>query len=78
MKTNDFINRSIKAVKKLFQPKVEKAVIETPKAKIEIPKHETKSYHNPPCSGIAKDAGKKRRAKRRMQKRSRIINRKAA
>ena len=78
MKSNDFINKAFKAVKKLFTPKAEKAIIQPPKPKIEIPKHETKSYHNPPCSGIAKDAGKKRRAKIRMQKLSRIINRKAA
>ena len=78
MKYNDFINRQIKAVKKIFQPKVEKAIIQHPKPKLEIKKHETKTYHEPPCSGIANDAGKKRKAKIRMQKNSRIINRKAA
>ena len=78
MKDNSLINRAIKAVKKLFQPKVERVVINKPKPDTIIPKHETKVYHNPPCSGIAKDAGKKRRAKIRMQKRSRIINRKAS
>lgn len=78
MKTNNLIGRAIKKMRKIFQPKEEKSIIEHPKEIIEIPKHETKVYHNPPCSGIAKGAGKKRRSKRRMQKRSRIINHKAA
>ena len=78
MKTNNLISRAIKKIRKIFQPKEEKSIIEHPKMIVEIPKHETKVYHNPPCFGIAKDAGKKRRAKRRMQKRSRITNRKAA
>jgi hypothetical protein len=78
MKLNDFLNRAFKAVKKIFQHKVEKIEINKPKPEKIIPKHETKTYHEPPCSGIANDAGKKRKAKIRMQKKSRIINRKAA
>ena len=78
MKDNSIINRIIKGVKKLFTPKIKKAVIQPPKPKLKIPKHETKIYHNPPCSGIAKDAGKKRKAKIRIQKMSRVINRKTA
>jgi hypothetical protein len=78
MKSNDFINRSIKAVKKIFQPRTERVIIDKPKPENVIPKHETKTYHEPPCWGIAKDAGKKRKAKIRMQKHSRIINRKSA
>ena len=78
MKTEGFISRLIKAVKKMFQLKVDKIEINKPKPETVIPKHETKTYHEPPCQGIAKDAGKKRKAKIRMQKKSRIINRKAA
>jgi hypothetical protein len=77
MKLNDFINRAFKAVKKLFQPVLERIVIDKPKPEELIPKHETKTYHNPP-SGKAKGFEKKRRAAIRQQKLSRRINRKAA
>jgi hypothetical protein len=78
MKTEGFISRAFKEVKKLLKPEpVKNVTVWTPKPKPEIPKHETKTYHNPPCWGIAKDAGKKRRAKIRMTKKSRITNRAA-
>ena len=42
MKDNSLINRAFKALKKLFQPKVEKPKIWTPTPRVEIPKHESK------------------------------------
>lgn len=74
MKDNSMIGIAVKAFKKMFKPKAEKVVIERERPKIEIPRHETKAYHEPPQNGLRKDAAKKRRARIRMQKKSRQIN----
>lgn len=78
MKTENFLNRSFKALKNLFQPKTQRIVLEKPEPTPIIPVHHTpekETYHYPPCSGIPKDFNRDRKAKLRMQKLSRIINR---
>jgi len=76
MKNNSIVNRLIRKAKSIFTPKSEKPEIKKREPELIIPeRHYSKSYHEPPCSGIKKDLARKRRAKIRQQKESRIINR---